>query len=299
MPVISIINRKGGSGKSTVATHVAAWLSHAGHAVMLGDVDRQQSSVRWLRRRQAQCVGGEPIVGWALDPQYVMRPPKGVSHAVLDTPGGLHGFELNRLLGQADLVIVPVCDAFFDRDSAGDCVAELLHHPRVASGRVKLGVVGVRVDLTPESESRMRAWAAEQGVPYLGSLPTDPNYERSAELGLTLFDRPDADSVGMLVHWQPVLNWLQQALVEVEAVKLLAVVRASRPVIDTHALRSSLQPRDSTPVQANVPTAPPPRASSRPRAEPAKPGQGFCGLLRRLLPDLLQSHAVPPRSGMH
>ena len=48
MPVIVVANPKGGVGKSTVATNLAGWLARQGHAVMLGDLDRQQSSRRWL-----------------------------------------------------------------------------------------------------------------------------------------------------------------------------------------------------------------------------------------------------------
>ncbi len=51
MPVIAIVNRKGGSGKSTLATHLAACYANSGVAVMLGDVDRQQSTQSWLRLR--------------------------------------------------------------------------------------------------------------------------------------------------------------------------------------------------------------------------------------------------------
>ena len=54
MPVIAVVNRKGGSGKSTLATHLAAYCANAGIAVMLGDVDRQQSTQTWLRLREAR-----------------------------------------------------------------------------------------------------------------------------------------------------------------------------------------------------------------------------------------------------
>src|SRR4051812_1053266 len=92
MPVIAVVNRKGGSGKSTLATHLAAWCAHAGIPVMLGDVDRQQSTQSWLRLREAQGLtpAKAPLVGWAVDPKRVMRPPAGVNHVILDTPGGLH-----------------------------------------------------------------------------------------------------------------------------------------------------------------------------------------------------------------
>ena len=44
MPVVLVANPKGGVGKSTLATNIAGYLARCGHPVMLGDIDRQQSS---------------------------------------------------------------------------------------------------------------------------------------------------------------------------------------------------------------------------------------------------------------
>ena len=52
MPVIVVANPKGGVGKSTLATNLAGALARAGHAVMLGDADRQQSARQWLGLRE-------------------------------------------------------------------------------------------------------------------------------------------------------------------------------------------------------------------------------------------------------
>jgi hypothetical protein len=120
MPVIAIVNRKGGSGKSTLATHIAAWCAREGLAVMLGDVDRQQSTRSWLRLRNPSLPA---IAPWAVDNKNTLRVPSGISHVVLDTPGGLHGFELARVVMFADAILVPVCDSIFDRDSAAMCKA--------------------------------------------------------------------------------------------------------------------------------------------------------------------------------
>ena len=141
MPVIAVVNRKGGSGKSTFAAHVAAWCAQRGHSVMLGDVDRQQSSRGWLRRRPA----GQPAISpWTLDHKNVLRVPTGITHAVLDTPGGLHGFELARIVMFADAIVVPVCPSLFDRESAAACIAELMTLPRVAKGQCRVATVGMR-----------------------------------------------------------------------------------------------------------------------------------------------------------
>lgn len=57
MPVVVIANPKGGVGKSTLATNVAGYWASQGHAVMLGDVDRQQSSRLWLGLRPPAARG--------------------------------------------------------------------------------------------------------------------------------------------------------------------------------------------------------------------------------------------------
>ena len=51
MPVIVVANPKGGVGKTTLSTNLAGYLASRGRAVMLGDVDRQQSSRQWLALR--------------------------------------------------------------------------------------------------------------------------------------------------------------------------------------------------------------------------------------------------------
>ncbi len=53
MPVVLVVNPKGGVGKSTVATNLAGWFASRGHPTMLGDLDKQQS-------RSAGSNGGPP-----------------------------------------------------------------------------------------------------------------------------------------------------------------------------------------------------------------------------------------------
>jgi chromosome partitioning protein len=208
MPVIAVVNRKGGSGKSTFAAHVAAWCAKQGHAVMLGDVDRQQSSRTWLRRRPTQL----PIIApWAMD-QNVLKVPTGISHVVLDTPGGLHGFELARIVMFADAIVMPVCCSMFDRESAAQCHAELAALPRVASGRCRVGAVGMRIDGRTNGAQVLRDWADAIGVPFVGTLRETQMYSRALERGLTMFDLPAVQAAADLAQWQPILDWLEPVL---------------------------------------------------------------------------------------
>lgn len=208
MPVIAVVNRKGGSGKSTFAAHVAAWCASQGHAVMLGDVDRQQSSRAWLRRRPAQLAA---IAPWAMD-QNMLKVPAGISHVVLDTPGGLHGFELARIVMFADAIVMPVCPSMFDRESAAQCHAELSALPRVASGRCRIGAVGMRIDGRTNGAAVLRQWAEAIGVPFVGTLRETQLYARALERGLTMFDLPVSQAAADLAQWRAILDWLRPVL---------------------------------------------------------------------------------------
>jgi chromosome partitioning protein len=80
MPVIVVANPKGGVGKSTLSTQIAGYLASQGHPVMLGDVDRQQSSRIWLGLRPATLPTIRP---WEVDRDNVVRPPKGTRTSCL------------------------------------------------------------------------------------------------------------------------------------------------------------------------------------------------------------------------
>jgi chromosome partitioning protein len=203
MPVIAVVNRKGGSGKSTLAAHIAAWCARQGHSVMLGDVDRQQSSRTWLKRRDPALPAVAP---WAMDQKNVLRVPTGITHVVLDTPGGLHGFELARVVMFADAIIMPVCHSVFDRESAAACHAELMALPRVASGRCRLATVGMRIDGRTSAGQVLRDWSDGLGLPFLGVLRETQVYVRCLERGLTIFDLTPSQAATDLAQWRPSWN---------------------------------------------------------------------------------------------
>jgi chromosome partitioning protein len=213
MSVIAVVNRKGGSGKSTLATHLAAHFANSGVPVMLGDVDRQQSTQSWLRSRSLRDLPkSAPIVGWAVDPKRVLRPPAGVRHVVLDTPGGLRGFDLARVVAFADVILMPVCNSIFDRESAADCFNEMMTLPRVASGRCKVAAIGMRLDARTRAADVLETWARGLKLPFIGVLREAQAYVRCVEQGLTVFDMPDAQAQADVAQWKSIVAWLDPVL---------------------------------------------------------------------------------------
>ncbi|HMM84255.1 MAG: AAA family ATPase [Gammaproteobacteria bacterium] len=202
MPVIVVANPKGGVGKSTLATNLAGALAHQGHAVMLGDVDRQQSSRQWLARRPPAL----PVIrGWELHPDDVVRPPKGTTHVVLDTPAGMHGKRLDNVMKAADKLVIPLQPSLFDIQATHAFLAELRAHKR--ADRVAFGVIGMRVREGTISNEQLHRYLESLGVPVLGFLRDTQNYVQLAARGLTLWDVAPSRVERDLPQWQPLLQW--------------------------------------------------------------------------------------------
>ena len=133
MPIVVVANPKGGVGKSTLSTNIAGYFASRGHAVMLGDVDRQQSSRLWLGLRPPAA---RPIATWETDAANIAKPPKGTTHVVLDTPAGLHGKRLNEVMKMADHIVVPLQPSVFDIFATRAFLDELVQNKH--AGKTKI-----------------------------------------------------------------------------------------------------------------------------------------------------------------
>ena len=205
MPTIALVSRKGGCGKSTLATHIAAYFAREGMTITLGDLDHQQSMRVWLKRRPSAAPA---IAGWVGETHGSVRPPIGTTHLVLDTPGGLHGLALAKVAMVADAILIPVSGSVFDREAASDCWAELRLHPRVVSGRCQVAAVGMRLDRRTQAEEIASDWAASIGLNWLCSLRSSQIYVRAVDNGLSIFDMPASVTEIDREQWKPLLKWL-------------------------------------------------------------------------------------------
>ena len=204
MKVFLVANPKGGSGKSTLATNLAGLLMQEKNAkVMLGDVDRQQSTAFWLQRRPSSA---SEISTWDVAPGKPARPPKGTTHAVLDTPAGLHDEKLKAIVKLADRVLVPVQPSMFDLMASQAFFEELAELK--AARNLPVAVVGLRVDERTRSAEQFHRFIESTGLPLLTSLRNTQNYVQLAAHGLTLFDVAPHRVEKDLAQWEAVREWI-------------------------------------------------------------------------------------------
>ncbi|MCU0931168.1 MAG: ParA family protein [Serpentinimonas sp.] len=203
MPVVVVANPKGGVGKSTLSTNIAGYMARQGHAVMLGDVDRQQSSRLWLSLRPPEA---RPIATWDTSADDIVRPPRGTSHVVLDTPAGLRGSKLKDVVKLAHKVVIPLQPSLFDMYATRAFLDDLLEQRK--AGQLDIGVVGMRVDPRTIASEKLHEFVHGLGLPVLGYLRDTQNYIHLAARGLSLFDVTPSRVAKDLEQWADICRWL-------------------------------------------------------------------------------------------
>ncbi|MCK6412826.1 MAG: ParA family protein [Azonexus sp.] len=206
MKAFLVANPKGGSGKSTLATQLAGYFAAQRREVMLGDIDRQQSAREWLQTRPFELP---TIDTWDIGPDRIARPPKGTTHVVLDTPAGLHGKALEKVLKLSTRVIVPVQPSTFDMRATRDFLAALLDEKAVRKGRADVAVIGMRVDARTRAAGELEQFLAGFDLPVLTYLRNTQLYVQAAASGMTLFDLPPGRVARDLAQWQPIIDWAE------------------------------------------------------------------------------------------
>jgi chromosome partitioning protein len=206
MPVVAVVNPKGGVGKTTLATNLAGYFAAKHRRTMLGDFDRQQSARHWLTLRPPAVA---PIETWDSSGD-VQRPPKGVTHAVLDTPAQIAGRRLRELARVADRILVPLQPSMFDVYATQRFLEEL--EGEFVNGKrfdETVAIVGMRVDTRTKAAEQLARFVNGLGIPVAGYLRDTQNYVHLAAHGLTLFDVPSQRVEKDRETWEPLLHWVQ------------------------------------------------------------------------------------------
>ncbi|WP_047392631.1 MULTISPECIES: ParA family protein [Chitinibacter] len=207
MRKILIANPKGGSGKSTLSTHLASWFSWQETKVMLGDLDRQHSSQRWLDRRPSNLPR---IERWEIGSDQIARPPKGSQVAVLDSPACFGGSKLKKALKVVDRVIIPILPSAFDLWACQDFLAELAETKAVRREEVQVAAVAMRVNPRSNATQQLAEFLRQFEIPLIATIRDTQLYNLTIQRGMTLFDLPASKNQRDVQEWRPLIQWVLQ-----------------------------------------------------------------------------------------
>jgi chromosome partitioning protein len=202
---VMVMNSKGGCGKSTLATNVAAWFAGEGYKVAIADYDPQRTSLDWLAMRPDDLP---KITGVPAYDEGVRGVGRDTEVLVIDAPARTHGSEMNELVRRAETILVPVMPSPIDMKACAHFMSELLELGKVQREQARLAVVANRVRENTLMFEELDTYLGKLKVPYLASLRQSTNYLRAFQRGMGIFELPEYLARPDWEQWAPITKWL-------------------------------------------------------------------------------------------
>lgn len=223
MRTILVLNAKGGSGKTTLATNIAGFFATQGDSVALADCDVQHSGLDWLAARAAD----RPVIHGIEASGQSFRVPSGVEVLVIDAPAATHGEALAALVHRAQTILIPVVPSPLDLRAAERFLAELMSVRVIEKHQAKVATVANRAREGTQATAELAAYLDDlklpgerklpilgltlpggRRLPFLARLRPSVNYLRAAERGLSIFEFAPAATAPDRDCWAPLTRWL-------------------------------------------------------------------------------------------
>ncbi len=202
---IMIMNSKGGSGKSTIATNLAAHFAKEGMSVALADYDPQNSSLDWVERRPDSRP---KIVGLNAAKDGLRHLPRSVDVLVMDAPARTQGSELTQLVNHADTILIPVMPSGIDMQATSRFVSELKNTNRVSSKKAVVAALANRVRDNTKIADELDEYMQKMRLPYIGWLREAQNYIRAYSRGLGIHELPEYLAWPDWQQWKQIIEYL-------------------------------------------------------------------------------------------
>ncbi len=213
MQRILVLNPKGGSGKTTIATNLASYFAISGDRPLLQDNDPQGSSTRWLKKRKPDQPFIHGVAAFERNTRmtraWQMRIPADAAHVIVDTPAAVPAQEMPDMTKSADAIIVPVLPSDIDIHACSKCIADLLLIAKVRRDEYRIGVVANRVRRNTVIYQSLMRFLETLRIPVIATLRDSQNYVRAAEQGLGIHEMKRHAVEQDLEDWQPMLAWLK------------------------------------------------------------------------------------------
>jgi chromosome partitioning protein len=234
MQRIVVLNPKGGSGKTTIASNLAACYAVHGGRPALMDLDPQGSSMRWLRKRPDDTQAIHGIAAFerstTVTRSWQMRVPADCRAVIIDTPAAVDPHSFPDLTRGVDAVLVPVMPSDIDIQATAKCIADLLLVAKIHRSERRIGIIANRVRNNTRVSQSLTRFLESLDIPLIATLRDTQNYVRSAEVGLGVCEMPRWQVQQDLPQWQQILSWLnaKRRIVEQEepAAKVVSMERS-------------------------------------------------------------------------
>ena len=217
MKRITLLNMKGGCGKTTMATNLAAFYADKGFITSLTDYDPQGSSINWLSRRSATLpkiysLNGSCLAGSKITRSWQLQPPPDTQISIIDTPAGVENLDLNLLVNRSDIILIPVMPSQIDIHAAAHFIEALLIKGRAKQKGKKIGIIANRIQVNTASYSALERFLSHLDIPLVARFRGVQNYVFASEAGMGIHELPKNRTRKDLEQWSLLTTWIEQDL---------------------------------------------------------------------------------------
>ncbi len=206
MLTVAVLNAKGGCGKTTIATHLAALFALQGRSAALCDLDAQKSARRWLERRPS----GASRIDRAPLKKDGLSVPKGVTRVVIDGNAAMDKAEAKWAIARADVIVVPLLPSLTDRDATRRLLDRIADIKRVRRGKRRIVFVANRYRRRTRATADLETFLDEQEWPVLARLRDTQLYTNASDAGLSIFELRERRAREYAAEWQALADDLEQ-----------------------------------------------------------------------------------------
>lgn len=212
MQTILVINSKGGSGKTTLATNIASYFASINKKTAIMDYDPQGSSLHWLKIR-AKGANAIHAANAAIQKGNQIRSlqmyvPENTEILLIDAPAGVDGVLLQEMVKKTDFIVIPVAPSTIDIHATADFIKDLLLRGGIRNQKTKIAVVANRVRRTMPVYNPLERFLQVLSLPFLTRLSDSDQYVLAAEQGTGIFEMDETDVAAEREEFEPILNWL-------------------------------------------------------------------------------------------
>jgi chromosome partitioning protein len=225
---IVVMNPKGGCGKTTLATNLAAWFALRGATPTLIDYDPHGYCLRWLEKRGADRPRVYGCAGRLRGENAAPEVPHDSSVVIVDLPAAITDGELHDFVYLADSLLLPVMPSPVDVSSAARFVAELLLNAQLDRSERRLAIVANRVRERTKSFAMLVSFLASLRIPLIATLRDSQSFVHAAAQGLGVCELPAHRAREDLSGVEAIGRWLAQRRSLSQAQREALIARAAQ-----------------------------------------------------------------------
>ncbi|HEY3698879.1 MAG TPA: AAA family ATPase [Spongiibacteraceae bacterium] len=212
MQRIAVVNPKGGSGKTILATNLASYFAASGKKTALMDYDNQGSSTYWVGQRPADRPTIQVIPAYQQPPgvtrNWFLRVEPNTECLIIDTAAALDFSAFQRTLQEASAIVIPVLPSDVDIHAVANSIGHMLTVCKINRNDQRIAVVANRARKNTLVYQRLVHFLNSLQIPFITTLRDTHNYINAAGRGLGIFEMPEPKVREDLIAWQPLLEWL-------------------------------------------------------------------------------------------